>query len=258
MDRVKDKVALVTGAANGIGLATARRLSEEGAVVILSDIAEEEGRASAWDIGADSGRAIFIRHDVAEEASWRSVLGAIIERFGGLQVLVNNAYHGIGLTIAEASLGDFRDNFRVTANGTFLGIKFSAPLLNAGGSIINLSSIAAHMGAPRNPLYSAAKAAVSSLTRSAALDLASRGIRVNAVAPGLTRTAALEMHLAISEKLSTPEEIEKALQRLGRSVPLGRIADPVEIANVILFLASDEASFVTGAEFVVDGGSLPQ
>jgi NAD(P)-dependent dehydrogenase (short-subunit alcohol dehydrogenase family) len=258
MGRLADKIALITGAANGIGLATAQRFAEEGAQVVLTDVAEAAGEAAARGIVARGGRALFLVHDASDEAAWTSVLGRIEREFGRLDVLVNNAYRGIGLTISSASLEDFQDNFRVTANGVFLGIKLAAPLMEAGGSIINMSSIAAHMGAPKNPLYSAAKASVSSLTRSAALALARRGVRVNAVAPGLTRTAALERHLEVSEKLATPEAVREAMERLGASVPMGRIAEPEEIANVILFLASDEASFVTGAEFVVDGGSLQQ
>jgi NAD(P)-dependent dehydrogenase (short-subunit alcohol dehydrogenase family) len=258
MGRLAGKVALITGAASGIGLATARRFAAEGAQVVLSDVAEAAGEAAAQGIVATGGKAVFLAHDASDEAAWTAVLSTIERDFGRLDILVNNAYRGIGLTISSASLEDFQDNFSVTANGVFLGIKLAAPLMKAGGSIVNLSSIAAHMGAPRNPLYSAAKASVSSLTRSAALALARRGVRVNAVAPGLTRTAALERHLEVSEKLATRDAVREAMDRLGASVPMGRVAEPAEIANVILFLASDEASFVTGAEFVVDGGSLQQ
>jgi len=258
MGRVEGKVALVTGAANGIGLATARRLFEEGANVVLTDIDDANGQAAAVSLSVDENRAVYLHHDVSDEASWASVLDAVFARFGGLGILVNNAYRGIGLSIGDASLRDFQDSFRVTTDGAFLGVKLAGARMAEGGSIINMSSIAAHMGAPRNPLYAAAKAAVSSLSRSAALDLARRGIRVNAVAPGMTRTAALEKHLEVSTGAKTPEAIEAGLRSIAASIPLKRIADPSEIANVILFLASDEASFVTGAEFVVDGGSLPQ
>lgn len=258
MGRVAGKVALITGAANGIGLAAAERLVEEGAVVVLTDIDEVHGLEAARRLSPDGARAVFLQHDVSDPARWAAVLDETVGRFGGLQILVNNAYRGIGLTIGEASLADFQDSFRVTTDGTFLGIKLAAPRMTRGGSIVNMSSIAAHMGAPRNPLYSAAKASVSSLSRSAALDLASRGIRVNAVAPGMTRTAALEKHLEVSTGAVTPKAVEEGLRRIAATVPLGRVAEPREIANVILFLASDEASFVTGAEFVVDGGSLPQ
>jgi NAD(P)-dependent dehydrogenase (short-subunit alcohol dehydrogenase family) len=257
MGRVEGKVALVTGGANGIGLATARRLCAEGAKVLISDINEAAGEAAVQALKGQGGTAAFVRHDVSREADWNAALAAV-EQLGPLDVLVNNAYAGIGLTLETATPRTFRDNFAVTTNGVFLGLKLAPPRMRAGGSIINLSSIAAHMAAPHNAVYSAAKAAVSSLTKSAALALARQGVRVNAVAPGLTRTDALERHTRISQNLSAPEDIEAAFVKLGRGVPLGRIADPDEIAAVIVFLASDEASFVTGAEFVADGGSILQ
>lgn len=258
MGRLAGKIALITGAANGIGLATAARFVEEGARVALGDIDADAGAKAALSLCPKGEQAIFLTHDASDEASWVATLDAVVARFGGLDILVNNAYRGIGLTIGQASLADFQASFRVTVDGTFLGVKLAAPRMTSGGAIVNLSSIAAHMGAPKNPLYSAAKASVSSLSRSAALDLARRGIRVNAVAPGMTRTAALETHMRVSAGVTSPEAMEQAMAAIAATIPLGRIAAPREIANVILFLASDEASFVTGAEFVVDGGSLPQ
>lgn len=258
MGRVEGKIALVTGAANGIGFAAARRLCEEGAAVVLADIDDAAGGRAARELDPSERRAMFLHHDVSDEGSWAATLDAVSARFGALHILVNNAYRGIGLSLTAASLEQFQDSCRVTADGVFLGIKSAVPRMGPGASIVNMSSIAAHLGAPRNALYAAAKASVSSLTKSAALELARRGIRVNAVAPGMTRTAALEKYLEVSAGAKTPEAIEAGLRSIAATIPLGRIADPREIANVILFLASDEASFVTGAEFVVDGGSLPQ
>jgi NAD(P)-dependent dehydrogenase (short-subunit alcohol dehydrogenase family) len=256
MGRLDGKIAVVTGAANGIGRATARRFVEEGAIVVIGDVAEDAGRATTSELDPSGERAVFLRHDVSVEVDWQAVMAVAMDRFGRLDVLVNNAYRGIGQTLAGASLDELNANFAVTTNGAFLGMKFAAPLMQAGGSIVNLSSIAAHVGAPHNVLYSAAKAAVASLSRSAALDLAGRGIRVNAVAPGMTRTAALGEITRIMQRPGAAGDLDQQMERWASSVPLGRLADPVEIANVILFLASDEASFVTGAEFVVDGGAL--
>ena len=257
MGRLEGKIALITGAANGIGLATARRFFEEGASVVLGDVAEAAGEAAARELDPSGERAAFQRHDASSATDWGAALKAALDRFGRLDILVNNAYRGIGQTIANSSLADLNANYEVTTNGAFLGISLaSMPLMQAGGSIVNLSSIAAHVGAPHNVLYSAAKAAVASLSRSAALDLARRGIRVNAVAPGLTRTAGLAEITRIMQGPDAEGDIDQQMNRWVASVPLGRLAEPIEIANVILFLASDEASFVTGAEFVVDGGTL--
>jgi NAD(P)-dependent dehydrogenase (short-subunit alcohol dehydrogenase family) len=256
MARLEGKVALITGAAMGIGLATARRFVEEGACVMLGDVEEDAGGAAARELDPEGGKVAFQRHDVSREADWNTTLVSTISRFGRIDVLVNNAYRGIGKSIANSTLADLNANFEVTAYGAFLGIKLASQQMRAGGSIVNLSSVAAHIGSPHNVLYSAAKAAAASLSWTAALDLATRGIRVNAVAPGMTRTAALAKLTRTMPWYDAARGDDPQIERWASRVPLGRLAEPIEIANVILFLASDEASFVTGAEFVADGGAL--
>ena len=254
MDRVAGKAALITGAANGIGKAIATRLAEEGSKVAVCDIADKAGEQAAATLREAGAQAIFIHHDAGDEASWRAALQQAIGAFGGLDILVNNAYAGAMLSIDAASLEDLVANFRVTANGVFLGIKLAAPLMPNGGAIVNIASTAAHGGSPGHAVYGAAKSAVISFSRSAALELAGRRIRVNIVTPGPIVTPSLLMTVENMYNVSDEAGVQEGLKRLGRTVPLGRVGDPRDIANAVLFLASDEASFVTGAELMVDGG----
>lgn len=258
MGRLDGKVALITGAAGGIGLATSRRFLEEGAGVVLTDIDAERGVPAAEALDPSGERACFLRHDVSSEASWRDAVARTLERFGRLDVLVNNAYKGIGLSFATATLDLLHEHFGVTVDGMFLGVKIAGEHIAPGGAIVNVSSVAAFVGEPRNVVYAAGKAAVSAFSRSAALDFARRGagVRVNAVAPGLTKTDALDAVTRTYFGMSGDDDVSPGLKAMAQSVPLGRLAEPEEIANAIAFLASDEASFITGAELVVDGGYL--
>lgn len=256
MGRIEGKVALITGAASGIGLGIARRFAEEGASVVIGDIAEEGGEAAAFAIRQTGAPAIYLRHDAGDEASWRATLEQTLGAYGRLDILVNNAYSGAVHSIASASLDDQLACFRVTAHGVFLGLKLAGPLMHDGGAVVNISSIAGYRASPGNAVYAAAKSAARALSRAAALDLAPRRIRVNTVAPGIVMTPSLESTVRTLFAANTEEKIKAGMDRLKTTVPLGAIADPRQIANAVLFLASDEASFITGADLVVDGGAM--
>lgn len=258
MGRLDGKVAIVTGAASGIGLAIVRRFAQEGANVLLADIADGAGEAAAAQARAEGGQVIFAHLDAGDEPSWRALIDATVGRFGKLDILVNNAYAGALFSIRAATLDDFVANFRVTANGVFLGMKLAEPAMSDGGAIVNIGSIAALKGAPSNAVYGAAKSAVRSLSRSAALDFARRGIRVNLVTPGVVQTPSLTSTVQSLFRTNSQAEIDAGLAKMAEGVPLKRIADPAELASAVLFLASDEASFITGADLIVDGGAVLQ
>lgn len=240
--RFNGKTALVTGAASGIGAATALRLANEGAAVVVADIQEEAGQKVVAEIRDAGGRALFQRLDVSDEDGWSAAIAATEDEFGGLNILVNNA--GIGDTdpIEETSLETYDRVVAITQTSVFLAHKAaSAALKRSGnGAVVNVSSMFGIVGGfGTSPAYHAAKGAVRLLTKSTALGWAKEGVRVNSVHPGFVDTPILG---------DTDPEM------LANATPMGRLAQPEEIAAVITFLASDEASFVTGAEFVVDGG----
>jgi NAD(P)-dependent dehydrogenase (short-subunit alcohol dehydrogenase family) len=241
--RLDSKVALVTGGATGIGAAVVRRFVEEGASVAITDVNEAAGAALAAELG---DRTRFWRHDVASEADWTEVVGAVTARFGRLDILVNNAGIYARRTIDEVAAADFDRMMAVNVKGTFLGIQAALPAMRAagGGSIVNLSSVAGIVGSGIATDYNASKGAVRLLTKSVAVQCASDGIRCNSVHP-----APIETPMG---QASMPEgEIRE--QRL-RDIPMGRLGTPEEVANAVYFLASDESSYCTGSELVVDGG----
>lgn len=262
--RLQAKVAIITGAASGIGAACARQLAREGARVVCTDRDEAGGQAVAAQVVAAGGDAFFIAHDVVEESQWERVIQATLARYGGVHVLVNNA--GIGPAggagpIETKSLANWRRTLAVDLDSVFLGCKHGIAAIrdstreSGSGSIINVSSIAGLIGLPNAADYSAAKGGVRLLTKAAALECAAAGyrIRVNSVHPGYIDTpmvrGGLERRAAISGV--GPAQAEAALVALH---PIGRLGVADEIAQTILFLASDESSFTTGAEMVVDGG----
>jgi 3alpha(or 20beta)-hydroxysteroid dehydrogenase len=239
-------VAIITGAARGMGAATARLFAAEGARVVIADVLEAEGAALAGELGA---AARFHRHDVADEDSWAVLVAETAAHFGGLDILVNNAGVLLMRGLLDTTRPEFERVLAVNLLGTFLGIKAAAPRMIArgGGAIVNISSVDGMKGSNATAAYSASKWGVRGLTKVAAMELAHRGVRVNSIHPGGIRTPMT---------LRAGAEAEAALKKFYRGVPLGRIGQPEEVARVTLFLASDEASYVCGAEIVVDGGMI--
>ncbi|WP_193073759.1 glucose 1-dehydrogenase [Pseudomonas sp. FME51] len=248
MGRLGRKVALITGAARGMGESHARRFIAEGAKVILTDISEDAGRPLALELGSN---ALFLKHDVTSASSWKSVIASAEEAFGSLNILVNNA--GILGPVAntqQLTEDDYLKVCNVNQHSVFLGMQAAIPsMLKAGsGSIVNISSIAgmaANYGFP-NLAYVASKFAVRGMTKAAAIEYGRKNIRVNSVHPGFIQTPMMVE--------ATDESGGDALDL----IPLGRIADPAEVSNLVLFLASDEASYITGSEYLVDAGMLAQ
>lgn len=243
MGRVAGKVVMITGAARGQGAAHARLLASEGARVVVCDIKDDEGEALAEEIGA---AATYISLDVGSDLAWQSAMTKVVEHYGRLDALVNNAGIAImaGLATTDAAL--FNRVVRVNQLGTFLGIKYGAELMaqTGSGSIINVSSVAALKSDPHFMAYTATKWAVRGLSKAAALELAPSNIRVNTVFPGIIDTPMLT-------------EAVPGLDVAGfgsTQTPLGRVGTPGDVASAILFLVSDESSFITGAEISVDGG----
>ncbi|WP_321393752.1 glucose 1-dehydrogenase [Emcibacter sp.] len=254
MGRVDGKICLVTGGANGLGEAMVRLLTEEGATVILTDIDVTGGEKLATEITLAGKEAMFIKHDVTDEAAWESVFSALLDKYGRLDVLVNNAGGGTYNDLETLSLSDWRKIISLNMDSTFLGTQMAVRAMKetGGGSIINLSSVGGIVGSPNLVAYSAAKAGVKLFSKCAAIHCGQKGynIRVNTVHPGLIKTAS-GMEMAEKATGMTPEQAEAAFSALH---PIGRIGLPHEIATAVLYLASDESSFATGAEFVIDGG----
>ena len=245
--RLKDKVALITGASQGLGLAIASRFSLEGALVFLGDIQEEQGKAAAAELASRGGRAWFVRLDVTDEGSWKAALAALIGRAGKLDVLVNTAGINIRQPIEEMSVESLDKMLAVNVRGPFLGIKHTLPLMrkNGGGSIINMGSVCSLIGHKfTDEAYTTVKGALSQLTKSVAVRYAKDNIRANILCPSTVETA------LVVELKKNPERRQ---ERLGE-VPLGRLAGMEDVASAALFLASEEASFINGVAFPVDGG----
>jgi NAD(P)-dependent dehydrogenase (short-subunit alcohol dehydrogenase family) len=245
--RLQNKVTLITGAAAGIGAEIAKRFAAEGATVLIGDFDEAQGKQTADRIGRAGGRARFVPLDVTQEASWVEALNGIQAAEGRLDILVNNAGITKRIPITEMPLSDFESVMAVNVRGVFLGIKHTLPLMKArgGGSIVNISSIAGLVGHKfTNETYSTSKGAVTLLTRSVAVRHARDNIRCNSIHPCTVDTP------MVRELFRDPEKKKERLDE----VPLGRIADAQDVANAALFLASDEANFITGVALPVDGG----
>ena len=242
MGRLAGKTALITGGARGQGALEARLFAEEGANVVLTDVLDADGERMADTIGGT-----FIQHDVTSEEEWAAVVARTVELHGRVDILVNNAgIYRMG-SLLDTSLEEYRSVIDVNQVGVFLGMRAVAPAMieGGGGSIVNISSLAGLRGGAGGIAYGASKWAVRGMTKSAALALAPHGIRVNSIHPGVIDTPMLG-----DTSMAVPGNIE---QFAGRA-PLGRIGQPEEVARLALFLASDESSYSTGSEFVIDGG----
>jgi 3alpha(or 20beta)-hydroxysteroid dehydrogenase len=240
MGRLDGKVAIITGAARGQGAAEARLFAAEGAKVLLADVLDDEGGAVAADIGEN---AAFTHLDVTDEAQWQAAVALAEERFGPVTVLVNNAGILHFQSLEKTELDDFDRVVRINVHGVFLGMKSVTPSMKkaGGGSIVNISSTAGLQGLPFLGAYTASKWAVRGLTKTAAIDLGRHGIRVNSVHPG-----GIDTPMIAGTSGDAP---------FYKRLPVSRMGSPEEAARAVLFLASDEASYIAGAELAVDGGA---
>ena len=263
---VNDKVALVTGAAKGIGAATAKVLAHNGALVIVSDIDEKNGEKIAADINDHGGKAQFMRLDVTSESEWQLIVDTIVELHGGLDVLVNNAGIAIVSPILELSLEAWRREHAINLDSVFLGTKKAIEVMRPegksgrGGSIINFSSVGGMIGGEGLASYCSSKGGVRTFTKAAAVECGRAGynIRINSVHPGNTLTDMLEQEWQDMLDQGRVESIEDARQFYMDMQVLQDIGQPEDLGAMVLFLASDAAKFITGSEFVVDGGLTAQ
>jgi 3alpha(or 20beta)-hydroxysteroid dehydrogenase len=242
--RLSGKVALITGGARGQGASEAELFVNEGATVFITDVLDEEGKATAASLGS---QCTYLHQDVTDEGEWKAVVDAIIAAHGRLDVLVNNAGIFPSGGLFNTTLESYERVVRINQTGVFLGMQAAGRVMveQRSGSIVNISSIAGLSGSPGFIGYSATKWAVRGMTKGAAKELAAFGVRVNSVHPGIIETAMLETFDGISDALR---------DGLRQRIPLGRTAAAVEVARLVVFLASDESSYSTGSEFVVDGG----
>ena len=251
MGRLDGKVAIISGGARGQGAAEARMFAREGAKVVIGDVLDAEGTRVAAEISESGGDALYVHLDVTQEEDWRSAVEAAVSSFGKLDILVNNAGIWRRGRVEDTTVEDWDMIMDVNAKGVFLGTKLAIPEMRkaGGGSIINISSTAGLVGGPRSSAYTASKGAVRLFTKATAVQYAREGIRANSVHPGPIDTPMIQQVWQGEE-----HSREAALAR----TPLGRIGTPEDIAYGVLFLASDESSFMTGSELVIDGGSTAQ
>lgn len=259
--RLDGKVALVTGAARGLGAEISQALVQMGAKVMLTDVLEKEGEATARQIDATGDQAAFLKHDVTDEAQWQAVIQATIERFGGFDVLVNNAGIEIPSFLADCELSEFRRIMQVNVEGVFLGVKHAIRAMRPGGaaarggSIVNLSSAGGLIGFPTLAAYCASKGAVRLLSKSAAVECAKFGydIRVNSVHPGLVKTDMGSNVVRNLVRLGLAPDEAAAESVFLDMHPLG-FGQPSDVASAVVYLASNASRWITGTEQVVDGG----
>ena len=250
MERLRDKRAIVTGGGSGIGRAIAIRLSEEGARVALADLDQAAAEGVASDIGGAGGETLVVKTDVTRAADVEALVEEAVRRWDGLDVMVNNAGVGVAGTAPVTDEKDYEFVMDVAVRGTFLGMKYAIPAMrdSGGGSVVNMSSVAALVGIPDRAVYSAAKGAILAITRASAIDHVQEGVRVNCIAPGTVDTPWIAR---ITSGYDDPEEARANMQA---RQPHGRFVSPEEIAAMAAYLASDESASVIGACMVVDGG----
>lgn len=244
MGRLENKVAIITGAAQGMGAAHAQRFVEEGAKVVLTDLNEEKGQALADELGEN---VIFVKQNVTSEEDWKTVVAKAEEAFGPVNILVNNAGISVNKSIMDMSLEEYRRIVDINQVSVFLGMRTVVPSMEkaGNGSIVNISSmnglVAGAIG------YTDTKFAVRGMTKAAAIELSHRGIRVNSVHPGVIETPMIQQ-----------ADAKDVIKEFAKFIPLKRVAQPEEVSNLVLYLASDESSYSTGSEFVIDGGLTAQ
>ena len=250
MGRLEGKACLISGGAKGLGAAQARLFAREGARVAVGDVLERDGEGLAGELGDSGADSLFVRLDVTSEGDWERAVGAVMREFGALDVLVNNAgiYHRA--LVGETTLEEWERVMSVNARGVFLGTRAAIPAMrrSGGGSIVNMSSVAGLVGSRTQSVYNASKGAVRLLTKSTAVQYAAEGIRANSVHPGVIETDMLHEVLRNEEERATRISL----------TPIPRFGTPEDVAHGVLFLASDESSYVTGAELVIDGGLTAQ
>lgn len=257
MDRIKNKVAIVTGGASGLGRSSAMMLAREGAKMVITDLDEENGNEVVTSIKDEGGEAIFIKQDVSKEDEWDNVIRTTLKTFGKLHILANAAGIAVGGNVEEVTLADWRKLMSINLDGSFLGTQYGIKAMKKtgeGGSIINFSSIEGLIGDPNLPAYNASKGGVTIFTKSAALHCAKQGygIRVNSIHPAYIWTPMVENYLKASGNV---EEGRKMLDSLH---PIGHMGEPDDIGYGVVYLASDESKFMTGSELVIDGGYTAQ
>jgi 3(or 17)beta-hydroxysteroid dehydrogenase len=264
MNRLDGKVALISGAARGIGAETARLMVEAGARVAIADILDERGRETARGLG---DAALYHHLDVTSEESWGEAIAAVTAKWGGLDILVNNAGMFLGKGIEEATLAEWTRLASINLTGVFLGTKLAIPALKESGAksehgsaIVNLASVAGLVGSQLDPLYSMTKGGVTLSTKSSALEFSRKGykIRVNSIHPGVIQTDMGEQTFTARARSQGSNDVEAARQIALKTHPIGRLGVPNDIAKGIVFLASDDAGFMTGSGLVVDGGLTAQ
>lgn len=245
--RVEGKVALITGGASGLGRASAILLAKEGAKIVVTDINEEGGRETVRLVGKD---AVYFRHDVTSESDWTRVVDDAVSTFGGLHIMLQSAGIGMGKTVEELTLAEWRKTHEIDLDGVFLGCRAAIQPMakSGGGSIVNISSIAGIIAGHNMAAYNSAKAGVRLLSKSVALHCARKGynIRCNSLHPTFIDTPILDR--------IRQQHGAEGMKKLARQVPLGRVGEPNDVAYAVVYLGSDESKFITGAELAIDGG----